>query len=65
MNTHHKIHRLARLILSSVLLLAAAACAAGGEPAPEEEGLVTSSGFACPEPNPRIESESETINIFT
>ncbi|NOH02207.1 MAG: spermidine/putrescine ABC transporter substrate-binding protein [Chloroflexi bacterium] len=65
MNTHHKIHRLARLILSSVLLLAAAACAAGGEPAPEEEGLVTSSGFACPEPNPRIEFESETINIFT
>lgn len=65
MNTHHKIHRLARLILSSALLLAAAACTAEAGTAPEEEGLVTSSGFACPEPDPRVEFESETLNVFT
>ncbi len=64
MNTHHKIHRFVRLILSSVLLIALTACAAGGEPA-SNDGNVTSTGFACPEPNPRVEFESDKINIFT
>lgn len=64
MNTHHKIHRLARLILSSVLLIVLTACAAGSEPTAPEE-LVTSSGFVCPLPNPPIEFESKKINIFT
>lgn len=63
MNTHYKIHRLARLILASVLLIAVTACAAGAEPAATE--AVTSSGFVCPEPSPRIEFTSTTINIFT
>lgn len=63
MNTHHKIHRLVRLILASVLLIAVTACAAGEEPAVTE--AVTSSGFVCPEPSPRVEFTSDTINIFT
>lgn len=63
MNTHHKIHRLVRLILASVLLIAVTACAAGEEPAATE--AVTSSGFVCPEPSPRVEFTSDTINIFT
>jgi spermidine/putrescine-binding protein len=62
MNTHHKIHRFARLILASVLLFVLAACA-GGEP--ESDQAVTASGFVCPEPSPRVEFESKTINIFT
>ncbi len=64
MNTHHKIHRWVGLILSSVLLIAVTACAAGAEPASTDE-LVTANGFVCPEPSPRIEFESDTINIFT
>ena len=64
MNTHHKIYRLARLILSSVLLVTVTACAAGSQPASTDE-LVTASGFVCPEPSPRMELQSDTINIFT
>ncbi len=64
MNTHHKIHRSFRLILSSVLLIVVTACAAGAEPASTDE-LVTSSGFVCPEPNPRVEFDSDKVNIFT
>lgn len=64
MNTHHKIHLYFRLILSSVLLIVLTACAAGSEPASTDE-LVTSNGFACPQPNPRVEFESDTVNIFT
>jgi len=63
MNTHHKIHRMARLILSSVLLIVVTACAGGGPAASAE--VVASSGFACPQPSPRIEFESDKINIFT
>ena len=63
MNTHHKIHRLARSILASVLLIAVTACASGGQP--DSDQAVTSSGFVCPEPSPRIAFESKTINIFT
>lgn len=64
MNTHHKIHLYFRLILSSVLLIVLTACAAGSEPASTDE-LVTSNGFACPQPNPRVEFQSDTVNIFT
>jgi spermidine/putrescine-binding protein len=64
MNTHHKIHLYFRLILSSVLLIVLTACAAGSEPASTDE-LVTSNGFACPQPNPRVEFDSDTVNIFT
>lgn len=63
MNTHHKIHRPFRLILSGLLLIVLTACNAGSKPASGE--LVTSSGFVCPQPSPRVEFESDTINIFT
>jgi spermidine/putrescine-binding protein len=62
MNTQHKIYRLARLILVACLLFAAFGCAAK----PEDSGPhVTSNGFECPEPSPRIEFESTEINIYT
>jgi spermidine/putrescine transport system substrate-binding protein len=62
MNTQHKIYRLARLILVACLLFAAFGCAAK----PANSGLhVTSNGFECPEPSPRIEFESTEINIYT
>lgn len=62
MNTQHKIYRSARLILVACLLFAAFGCAAK----PEDSGPhVTSNGFECPEPNPRIEFESTEINIYT
>lgn len=64
MNTHHKIHRWVRLVLSSMLWIAITACAAGAEPASTDE-LVTANGFVCPEPSPRVEFESSEINIFT
>lgn len=65
MNTHYKVRYWIRLILSCVLLIVLTACAAGAsEPASTDE-LVTSTGFVCPEPSPRIEFESDTINIFT
>ena len=60
MNIEHKLHHLGRLILV-VFMLFAAGCSAK----PEAAAKVTSTGFACPEPNPRVEFESKEINIFT
>ena len=51
-----------RVITASFILLTITGCNA----APTEvQQHVTSSGFACPEPNPRIEFQSDEINIFT
>ena len=44
---------------SAVLL---AACSGGAKPAAEP--LTTSSGFVCPEPNPRLEVTSKELNLF-
>jgi len=63
MNTQHKINRLAGLLLAAIMLFGTVGCASGGEDASAE--LVTSAGFVCPEPNPRVEFESKEINIFT
>ncbi len=58
---------LALFVLASMVL---AACGAGGgEPAaaePESGGgaKVTSSGFECPEPNPKMEVTSKELNLF-
>ena len=62
MNIQHKNYHLGRLILVVFMLFAAAGCAAKPE---ESATKVTSSGFVCPEPNPRVEFESKEINIFT
>jgi spermidine/putrescine-binding protein len=51
------------LIVSTVL----SACGGGGgeeQPVPVEGSQVTSSGFTCPEPNPRVEVTSKELNIF-
>jgi spermidine/putrescine transport system substrate-binding protein len=57
-----KTYLLSRLILAAATLWVMAGCSA--KPA-EEKQHVTSSGFTCPEPNPRIDFESKEINIFT
>lgn len=63
MNKQRKIYRLARLILVAFISFGIVGCAAGGdEPSAEH---ITSSGFVCPEPSPRVEFESKEINIFT
>ena len=62
MNIQHKIHHFGRLILVAFMLFAVAGCA--GKPE-ESATKVTSSGFVCPEPNPRVQFESKEINIFT
>jgi len=61
-NKQRKIYHLGRLILVVFMLFAVAGCAAKQE---ESAAKVTSSGFACPEPNPRVEFESKEINIYT
>ena len=62
MNIQHKIYHLGRLILSAFMLFTVAACGAK----PQESAThVTSTGFVCPEPSPRVEFESKEINIFT
>jgi spermidine/putrescine-binding protein len=53
---------ISRLIVAAVILWGIAGCNA--KPA-EEKQHVTSSGFTCPEPNPRVDFESKEINIFT
>jgi spermidine/putrescine transport system substrate-binding protein len=61
-NIQHKIYHLGRLILVVFMLFAAAGCAAKPE---KSAAKVTSSGFVCPEPSPRVQFESKEINIFT
>ncbi len=56
------------LVLLLSLLLAACAPSAGpaaadGEAAPAD-AIVASSGFVCPEPNPRVEVTSTELNLF-
>ncbi|PKN90806.1 MAG: ABC transporter permease [Chloroflexi bacterium HGW-Chloroflexi-6] len=48
------------LTLASLLL---AACGAGGSAA-GDDAKVTSSGFVCPEPSPRMEVTSTELNLF-
>jgi len=52
------------MFLSSVLLTALSSCAAEAEPASTDESAAID-GFVCPEPNPRIEFESDAVNIYT
>lgn len=50
-----------------VLSLLLAACGGGGAQQGDQEGagpITTSSGFVCPEPNPRLEVTSKTLNLF-
>lgn len=57
-----RLHVTSRLALIIALVLALVACTAK----PAESGpKVSSSGFVCPEPSPRVEITSKEINIFT
>ncbi len=62
MNIQHKIYHFSRLILVVFMLIAVIGCSAKQE---ESATKVTSTGFVCPEPSPRVEFESKEINIFT
>ena len=57
---------LAVLVVASMLLAACGGGGSGGDAeVPSADGpKVTSSGFACPEPNPRMEVTSTELNIF-
>jgi spermidine/putrescine transport system substrate-binding protein len=57
-----KVYRASRIFLAAFILLLAAGCSA--KPT-EVTQHITSSGFTCPEPNPRIDFKSKEINIFT
>jgi len=61
-NIQHKIYHVSRLILIAFMLFASAGCAAKPQ---ESAAKVTSSGFVCPEPSPRVKFDSKEINIFT
>jgi spermidine/putrescine transport system substrate-binding protein len=61
-NKQRKAFHLGRLILVAFILFAAGGCAAKPK---ESVQKVASSGFVCPEPNPRVEFQSKEINIFT
>lgn len=52
-----------RSILFALVVVSMVGCSAGGGVTSSE--VVSSSGFVCPEPSPRIEFESQKINIFT
>ena len=55
---------LAATMVFSLLLAACGGSAGGGEPATDNEQKVTSSGFVCPEPSPRMEVTSKELNLF-
>jgi spermidine/putrescine-binding protein len=50
------------VVLSTTLLIAA--CGGGGDPRQTGGPVTTGSGFVCPEPNPRLEVTSKTLNLF-
>jgi len=53
------------LALLVVMSLALAACGGGGAATQASEGpKVTSGGFTCPEPNPRVDVKSTELNVF-
>jgi spermidine/putrescine-binding protein len=64
MSTNNPLRLLAILVIASMVL---AACGNGGTGATDTSGgggKVASSGFACPEPNPRVEVASTELNLF-
>jgi len=53
---------LAACLVTITCLLAACGGAGGAQPA--TGAITTNSGFVCPEPNPRLEVTSKTLNLF-
>jgi len=61
-NRQHNIYQLYRMISAAVVLFAIVACSA----IPKKPAAhVTTTGFVCPEPSPRVDFKNKTINIFT
>ena len=50
--------------LAAVLLAACGGGGSGGGAQPADGPVTTSSGFVCPEPNPRLEVTSKELNLF-
>jgi spermidine/putrescine transport system substrate-binding protein len=61
MNDRHNKRRVAALLILVTLVLSA--CGSAGNETPEQH--VTSNGFECPAPSPRMEITSSTLNLFT
>ncbi len=61
MNEWHNKRRMVALLILVTLVLSACGNAANGTP----EQYVTSNGFECPAPSPRMEITSKTLNLFT
>lgn len=59
MNTH----KIFKTILFALVVVSMVGCSASGGGSSEE--ITSSNGFVCSEPNPRIEFESSSINIYT
>lgn len=56
-----RLHVASRLALTALLVLTLVACATQ----PEESGpKISSSGFVCPEPSPRMDVTSKDLNLF-
>lgn len=47
-----------------VIALVLVACGGGDDPAGDDGPKTTTSGFVCPEPEPRMEFSSEEVNLF-
>src|SRR5262245_34847619 len=62
MNKWHTKRRLASLLILLALLLSA--CGKNTGTASQEQ-FVSSTGFECPAPSPRMEITSDTLNLFT
>jgi spermidine/putrescine transport system substrate-binding protein len=61
MNEWHTKRRLAALLILMAMILSAC----GKKSTASQEQHVTSNGFECPAPSPRMEITSETLNLFT
>jgi spermidine/putrescine transport system substrate-binding protein len=61
MNKWHPKRRLAALLILMAMLLSAC----GRTETASQDQHVTSNGFECPAPSPRMEITSETLNLFT
>jgi spermidine/putrescine transport system substrate-binding protein len=61
MNKWHPKRRLAALLILMAMLLSAC----GRTETASQDQFVTSNGFECPAPSPRMEITSETLNLFT
>ncbi len=57
---------LRKMVLAALAAVLLAACSGGngGGAQPADGSVTTSSGFVCPEPNPRLEVTSKELNLF-